>query len=198
LVCLRKWGSDPATFGEVFLDGVYRPVLENVRRCRTLIDVGANVGLASIYFCAHFGCRCFCVESNPNTFRILQRNLAGVGAQLLHAGVWNSETMLTADCRDARYSMSTVHATSHGEVQGLPMQEVIRRSGFSTVDLLKLDIEGAEREVFQGDLSWLEGVQAIAIEFHEASRRETSFDEVMRERSFRVIEGGHTTIAIRD
>jgi hypothetical protein len=56
-------------------------------------------------------------------------------------------------------------------VEGYTMTEILDYSGFKRVDLLKVDIDGAERELFSmRDLSWLACVDAIAIEFHEGSR----------------------------
>lgn len=196
-IYLRKWGSDSLTFEEVFINQVYRPVVEHVSSCRSMIDLGANIGLASVYLSSHFGCRCFCIEPNPDTFRILKMNFATTDAQLLNAAVWNSATTLRAECKDSHFSMSTVSPDGNGSIPGLPPAEIIRRSGFETVDLLKIDIEGAEVQVFQGDLSWLQRVGAIAIEFHDDSRRQTNFDAVMREFDFRVVDGGHTTLATR-
>jgi FkbM family methyltransferase len=196
-VFLRKWGSDPLTFDEVFIEQVYRPVVANLDSCRTLIDLGANIGLASLYLSSHFNCRCVCVEPNPDTFRILKMNFAGTDTQLLHAAVWSSETTVAADCPEAHFSMSKVAPALDGQIPGLPITAIIRRSGFESVDLLKIDIEGAEVEVFRGDLSWLNAVRAIAIEFHGDSRKQTAFDAVMQRFHFRVIEGGHTTLAIR-
>ena len=71
---LRKWGSDALTFDEVFVRRVYGPVVEHLRSCRTMIDLGANIGLASAYLSGHFRARCLCVEPNPDTFRILKMN----------------------------------------------------------------------------------------------------------------------------
>jgi FkbM family methyltransferase len=196
-VYLRKWGSDPATFEEVYVEEVYRPVVEHLRSCQTLVDLGANIGLASIYLSSHLGCRCFCVEANPDTFAILQKNLAGTGAQLLNSAVWDSKIMLAVNCPAERYSMSTVQPDPNGNIPGIPMADLIDRSGFSTIDLLKIDIEGAEAALFRGELSWLTPVRAIAIEFHDESRKETRFDEVMLERGFQIVDSGHTTIALR-
>jgi FkbM family methyltransferase len=198
-IYIRKGSSDPATFKEVFLQQVYRPVVENLKECRTVIDVGANIGLASLYLSIHYGrdIRCMGVEANPDTFRILKMNFEGSNARLLNAAAWDSETTLTAECRNQRFSTSTVSAGGDGNIPGLPMAEIIKRSGFDRVDLLKLDIEGAEVRVFRGDLSWLNSVRAVAIEFHDDSRELTSFDKVMQQYGFKIIDERHTTVAIR-
>src|SRR5690348_3072171 len=192
---LRVPGSDPLTFEEVFRQEVYREVLNVVPSCDTLVDLGANIGLATLYFSRHYGCRCFCVESNPDTFRVLQTNLAGIPAELLNAAVWSSETAMQSTCESAHYSMATAVPSVDGNIPGVTVSEIIRRSGFPRVDLLKIDIEGAEVEAFRGDTSWLRQVGAIALEFHGDSRGQIGFDALMDKFGFTILGAGHTTIA---
>jgi Methyltransferase FkbM domain len=82
-------------------------------------------------------------------------------------------------------------------VEGYTMTEILDRSGFDRVDLLKVDIEGAERELFSSqDVSWLDRVGAIAIEFHEDSRSASGFDDTMIRNGFEICsEDRHTVIA---
>jgi FkbM family methyltransferase len=211
---LREVGSDILTFNEVLMEEVYRPVVEHVRGCRTVIDLGANIGLATLYLSAHYpDCRFFAVEPNPDTFRVLDMNLRGLvrdgRAQILRGAVWGSEARLAADARrDPEHfsAFATVEAAgdddgddgAHGRIEGLPIQELIARAGFEQVDLVKADIEGAEVELFKGDLGWLRRVNALAVEFHGDSRAVTKFDDICREHGFRIIEdNAHTTLAVR-
>lgn len=194
---LRKWGTDPVTFEEVLLKQVYRPVVEHLGSCSTLLDIGSNIGLAAIYFCGHFSCRCLCVEPNPETFAILSKNFPKGCATLIHGAVWSDNCLLTPEWKQGGFSTSLVRPNRHGTIPGMPIAEIIRRSGFETVDLLKMDVEGGEVEAFKGDHSWLQRVRAIAIEFHADSRRDTEFDSVMQHYGFHVIDNEHTTLAIR-
>ena len=59
------------------------------------------------------------------------------------------------------------------------MAAILEASGFDVVDLVKIDIEGAERAVFR-QVDWLERVRALAIEFHGSAREEIGFDALMR------------------
>lgn len=77
------------------------------------------------------------------------------------------------------------------------MQTIFERSGFDRIDLLKVDIEGAEVQLLQGAGDWLTKVNAIAIEFHGNSRAESGFDQLTQ--GFRIAdESPHTVLAIRD
>jgi hypothetical protein len=81
---------------------------------------------------------------------------------------------------------------------GLMLKESITEAGFPRVDLLKIDIEGAETELFKHSKEWIESVGAIAIEFHGNNRKASGFDTVMRQRGFFVDDSHeHTTVAIR-
>jgi FkbM family methyltransferase len=195
---LRKRGTDPVTFDEVFLKHVYHPVVENLGGCRTLLDLGSNIGLASLYLYGHFRCRCVCVEPNPESFKVLSRNFPDGSATLIHAAVWSRNCLLNTDFKEGRFSTSIVRPSEQGTIPGMPVAELIRRSGFETVDLLKMDVEGAEVEAFKGDHSWIRKVRAIAIEFHSDTRRDTDFDAIMKEYRFHVIDSAHTTLAVRE
>ena len=201
-VLLRKRGSDPATLMEIVRDEVYRGVVDTVPQVRTVIDLGANIGLASLYFATQYeGCRIVAVEPHPETFALLQRNLAPLvtrgQAKLINAAVWSSKSPLTGNWTD-RYSGFAVHDTpgTLSGIAGITMHDIIEQSGFASVDLLKMDIEGAETELFR-ELSWLSRVNAIAIEFHDDTRENTRFDSLMQEHGFRVVESKHTVLAIR-
>ena len=102
---------------------------------------------------------------------------------------------------DHRYDcvrMTEDVARAQRTAEAVTMQEVIEASGFPRIDLLKIDIEGAEVELFKGDTEWLSRVGAIAIEFHGESRRESGFDHLMDRFGLVIAEsGGHTVLALR-
>jgi len=124
----------------------------------------------------------------------------------LLAAIWSEEAELVAahtaaaDHYSAFATRAPVAAERGGDLmRGLPMSRVIAESGFDRVDLLKVDIEGAEVELFKGDVSWLRRVGAIAIEFHGDSRRESGFDQIMRDYGFAVDDRDrHTVLALSE
>ena len=213
-VALREVGSDILTFNEVIKEQVYKSILTKLKRCETVIDLGANIGLASLYFAGHYPhARLLAVEPNPPTYKILTANLKNLieagRCRALRAAVWGSEKKLVADRSKAEADHYSAFATREADgeraddgdvtMQGFPINRIINDSGFERVDLMKVDIEGAEVELFKGDTDWLKKVRAVAIEFHHDSRAVSRFDEIMGAYGFRIYDqDAHTVLAVRE
>jgi FkbM family methyltransferase len=207
-VFLRTRGTDFETLVEIVKGGVYRCVLDAGIPCRTVIDLGSNIGLASLYFASAFpSCRVLAVEPNRGTFEILEMNLqpliaAGRG-HAVNAAIWDRDTMLAAwepDVPDlfSGFKVRPLNAADTEPIRGRSIASLMAEFGFHSVDLLKIDIEGAEVALFRGDTGWLDCVNAIAIEFHERSRDASNFDALMQHHGFRVQDnGGHTVVAVK-
>jgi hypothetical protein len=56
-------------------------------------------------------------------------------------------------------------------VRAMSMATLMAHCGLDHIDLLKLDIEGAEKDVFEAaDLQWMDRVRTIAVELHDRMR----------------------------
>ena len=210
-VALREKGSDYSIFCEVFVDEAYACVVEHLTECETMIDLGANAGYASLYLGTHFPrCKLFVVEPHPDNYSLLTRNLEewiGSGrCRTLQAAVWGCETRLVGQGKIGAddfsgFTVSAPNAESAGaaEIRALTIDQIIDAAGFDKIDLLKVDIEGAEAELFRGDIAWLQRVGALAIEFHGDVRRQCRFDDLAKANGFRiVVDNRCTLLAIRD
>lgn len=209
-IALRGAGSDACTMQEVMVSQVYRGLKDLVPHCETVIDLGANIGLASLYLAGiHPECRVFAVEPYGANAAILMRNLQPLirsgRADVLQAAVWERNADLefqefaNAGAFDSVVVREAKAATpAASRIPGMTMDTIIRLSGFSRVDILKVDIEGAEEKLFRGDTSWLDQVGAVAIEFHGDARVRSGFDDVARAHGFTVDDrDAHTVLAHR-
>ena len=204
---LRPCSSDIDTFREIVFERVYEPVVSRLSNCETVIDLGANIGLSAQYFLSTLpNCRVFAVEPVQESCRLLARNLecAGKGrGRWIRAAAWEDGRSLSvhAEYDTDRFDSYCVHegeASQSERVTGLSVAQIIDLSGFSKVDLLKVDIEGAERNLFKGHAAWLECVNAICIEFHGDSRQESGFDRKVADHGFQIMEANHhTVLAVR-
>lgn len=207
---LRTKGSDFWTYEEVMRSEVYRCVAEAVVEPTTIIDCGANIGLASLYF-AH-RCRAaniIAVEANRSTYLELERNiqlskLEKIITPVLGA-VWVRNTAMATrspDSDDHFSAFRVEESVADGDsVPGLTVPDLLAMTKSHHADLVKIDIEGAEEHVFgeSEDLGWLRHVDALAVEFHGDARKVTDFDRRIVREGFQVLEGGdeHTTVALR-
>jgi FkbM family methyltransferase len=161
--------------------------------------------LASRYFAAAFpGVRLLAVEPDDSNHELLLKNLEVVcsgSCKVVKGAVWGkSANLAISQVVAERYNSVRVssEATDQcSQTRGYPMDELVKLAGFPRVDLLKVDIEGAETELFTANLEWLKRVRAIAIEFHGNSREESGFDSIMSDYGFSIVdEGSHTVVAL--
>jgi FkbM family methyltransferase len=158
-----------------------------------MLDVGAHIGLVSLYVRSRFPrVTIVAVEPDAGNLALLERNLASSRALIIRGALWS---------RDQRVTFASATPTSgritDGDgihVQGYTMASLIARSGFSTVDLLKIDVEGAERHLFAGDHAWLSRVRSVIIEFHDDAREASGFDRIMGEAGFALQEIGSQVV----
>lgn len=136
-----------------------------------IIDGGANVGIASLYFLNHYpSARIVAVEPSPANFEILRKNLAPYAERvtLIQGAIWKSSghLILEQGQEEWRTSVRCVDTGESGSVEAFTLPSLIAL-GDGKVDLLKLDIEGSESEVFGPEApQWLPAVRNIAIELH--------------------------------
>ena len=145
---------------------------------KIILDIGSNIGASIIYFHRRFPhARIFGFEPHPDTFRVLEKNAArlpgvtifnyGLGAvrqriavpaDQVNFGAFNTRGLF----KDRGYPAVPVEC----EVRRL--DEVLREIGLAQVDLIKIDCEGSEADVFSTlPDEILNQCQWIVGEFHD-------------------------------
>lgn len=208
-ILLREPGTDFWTFNEVFVREIYRGVRERVSGCAYAVDLGANIGLTSLYFAAAFPtCRVLGVEPFPGNQEMYRCNVAkhlnSGQCELVAGAVWKHDGFVDLSCppNGDRFDAIHVDRVGNGESLRVPAYSIptlLDRARFPRIDILKVDIEGAEKELFYNNPDWLDCVNAITIEFHGRSRVDSRFDEWTNLRGFQVIDDDapNTVLAIR-
>jgi len=143
---------------------------EAIARDSVVLDLGANCGEFYHAMIARFGCRCIAVEANPVMCALIPDapSLTVVNAAVsAESGMssfyvcWNDEasSLLRPSCDAIREEIS-IHCMS--------IPELLKRHDLPTVDLLKLDIEGAEIEVLEScPDELLLRIPQLTVEFHD-------------------------------
>ena len=169
---LREGRSDPFFFGQIFLDQEFAPI--RGLDVATMIDLGGNAGLASVWFLNTFPrAKLVTIEANPENYPSLEANLHPYGdrATMVKGGVWWRRTPLALVRRqnegDAHVREALPGDNPAEIMDGWDVPALMAHGGFTRIDLLKMDIEGAEIDLFlKGAERWLPHVRNLTIELH--------------------------------
>jgi FkbM family methyltransferase len=123
-------------------------------RVEYVLDAGAHVGGFTLWVAARSQCRILALEPNPATRDLLEANVhrarlaerVAVRPWAL-AGVHGARRLLPAD-DSAASALVRERADDDVEVDAVSLAEAIAASAFPRVDVVKMDIEGTEYEVF--------------------------------------------------
>jgi FkbM family methyltransferase len=169
-LCLRPFAKDLSVLYQVFLNRRYylpRSLLlpDGVR---VIIDCDANVGIAALFLASRYpNAKIFCVEPHPENFDMLKRNsqseprIVSINAAVV--GRPTASVRLTLD--EAAWGNKLSHNESGIEVPAITISEICTQHGLERIDVLKVDIEGAEEAVF-ADAEFLSRVRLGIIELH--------------------------------
>jgi FkbM family methyltransferase len=131
----------------------------------TFVDVGAHMGYFSLKAAAvvgHTGC-VIAIEPNPEMVRILRGNILASGTSVVAikpVACSHSDSVLSlftaAKSNSGSSSLSKSNASLYGtggstyQVTARPLDTILKEAGVSRVDVLKIDVEGAELQVLKG------------------------------------------------
>jgi FkbM family methyltransferase len=191
----RTQTSDLDVILQVFVDEQYDCVGEE-NSVKLIIDCGANIGCTSFYLLHRYpNAHVVAVEPDPQNFALCQRNLAPFAERvtLVNSGVWPEPVPLQiergtyADGREWGEWAIQVRPAQIGErpdMIAVTIDGLINQSGLDGVDILKIDIEGAEAALFsEGVEKWLSRTRHLAIEIH-GTKCEQIFDKIMSQYSW--------------
>jgi FkbM family methyltransferase len=160
--------ADLATVGEVLLDDLYEiPGLDDVR---TVVDLGSHIGTSIIYFrLRHPDARIYGFEPDPRSFATLQANVGDLPGVTIDpraaAGATGTSTFFSAENSLASSLVAETGLRRSVAVGTVSLDDLMDELGLDRIDLLKLDVEGAEYDVLSRTTR-LGAVRAIAGELH--------------------------------
>lgn len=170
---------------------------------KIIVDAGANIGMASIYYAHRYpDARIIALEPEASNFAMLARNVKPYSGILpLNAALWNRDGYIAVSSTGPA-SNKVGFVVQEGEGVGaaaraLTMRTLMRETGIHSIDILKVDIEGAEKEVF-ASCDWMGSVRCLAIELHDWIKPGCSAAVESVTRDFSTLQRGETTIFIRN
>jgi FkbM family methyltransferase len=141
---------------------------------RVIVDAGANIGMETVRM-RHFfpQARVFAIEPSTENYRVLVRNAAEDKGfvETLNNAVWSSQVALRLQPGPSSegFSVRPAEPGESADIEAISMNAVLQRVG-GEIDILKMDIEGSEYEVFSKDTEWVEHVKVFVFECPDRDR----------------------------
>ena len=209
-IYLRQNTSDQSTFKQIFDAKEYDIRYPFVPK--TIIDAGANIGLAAVYYAQCFPkAKIFSIEPEASNITVLKKNVksykhvvclpnalhhtAGETLEIVDNGKgnWGFITKEAAEVTDVKDIISSVTTVS--------IDSILEKFNVPIIDILKIDIEGAEMALFEMNYEyWLSKTRCLIIELHDRfypGCQERVFN-VMNRYNFSHFKNGENWVFIND
>ncbi|MCS5489028.1 FkbM family methyltransferase [Algoriphagus limi] len=202
---IRDGNSDIRVFKQIFIDEVYNFFPDQFEP-KIIIDAGANVGYSPIWFKLMFPTsNVLAIEPEGKNFKILERNISGIpDIKALKNGLWYEETSLSISNPSSDswgFRLNTTNSKGGNKIESITIPDLITKYSINQIDLLKIDIEGAEYELFKYKAeTWLPYVRMIMLEVHDHIKEGCSsmIDGVVMSMGFSKFTSKELTIYIRN
>lgn len=145
---LQIAGESERFIQEVLVRGEYEPLFNY----DTVVDVGANIGSFSIWVYPHAQ-KIYAVEPNPKAMRHLQQTVRDnkldkiIPCEVAITGSTGTRLLDNTDTAD--YGSGVINDSQGLTVQSMTLEAFVREHDIDYIDLLKIDVEGCEREIVE-------------------------------------------------
>lgn len=171
-ILLRSGSSDILVFIEIFIDEIYN--FDTTDSCiNIIIDAGANIGLTSLYYTFKYPqATIYSIEPESNNFNLLCKNVS------IYPNIIPLNLALTDEDKTVSINESTSgdwgfklgslseKTIIKNEVKGVSVTSLMLNHNIKNIDIFKMDIEGAEIYVFNGNTSFLDNTKYMIVELH--------------------------------
>jgi len=133
-----------------------------------ILDLGANVGYSAIYFAHHYPhARILALEPEHRNFQLLCENVSKYQNIVpMNLGIWWRKAKIEIVNPEAESWAFQFKETEGEGVDCTTIEELIKEYGGMKGVIVKMDIEGAEGEIFKNGARWLSLVDYVQIEIH--------------------------------
>jgi FkbM family methyltransferase len=165
---------------EIFVEEIYKVALPDNS---LVLDCGANIGLSVIYFKKlNPSVKVIAFEPDTSNFELLKKNIESFGfsnLQLRKEAVWieNTQLIFKSDGNMGSKIVTSVNdAGSEIKVNAIRLKELITQP----IEMLKIDIEGAEYQVLKDIKDQLSLIKNIFIEYHGSYSQNPELTEILQ------------------
>ena len=209
---LRRGTSDVEVFLGVIRDEEYREAARLVPasgRPPRIVDAGANVGLTTLYFSSLFpGARILALEPEPANHEALRRLVEENGlseVRALRQALWTETTLLEPDWsfrggQTWSFAVRPAAAAGEGAIPATTLAALLDAEGWDRVDLLKIDVEGAEAVLLRDPATLAvirDRVDALCVEVHQERISRAEVERSLAGAGLRAVTARETLLAWR-
>ncbi|NJO17399.1 MAG: FkbM family methyltransferase [Thioploca sp.] len=160
-------------FEQVFIYEEYRIPIPSHIKPQLIIDGGAHFGFASIYFANQFPeAKIFAIEPSQVNLKVLKENVSCYPqVTVIPAAIWNEKIPLENPRYNVRggagFRVSEAKSTTTELIHSITIEDILQLSNSDRISILKLDVEGAEKEIFSNSDNWINKIDMIIVELHD-------------------------------
>lgn len=168
---MRPGTTDKQVFREVFLFKEYNFPLN--QSPSIIVDAGANIGLATVFFKNRFPeAVVYAIEPDSKNFSVLTQNAKKYADTYpVHSALWRNNSYLRIKDKNENawaFQVEECKPEDPDSFSAISIETLMKNNGIGRIDLLKLDIEGAEKDLFAANYEyWLPKTKVIIIELHD-------------------------------
>lgn len=148
---------------DYFKSKFYTPLL--------MVDAGGNIGAATRFLQLHFpSLKSVIIEPSASNCMLIKKNLVGDQFYLVQGALWFEKSWLSFSGSAEAWAIKV--KASQTKLNGIPaftLKELIENASLGVPDFIKIDIEGAEEEIFEKDFNLkqiLQSVSCVTVEPH--------------------------------
>lgn len=175
-LALRTLHGDLQIFYDVWWRSTYQLPDTLLSKASVIVDLGAHVGMTSLWFSRYAPqATIYPVEADRQNYDLLCQNLAAPIAAgkvvPLHAAIHERQELVYLQKQTFSYNTHIAATTTDWAVDGIRLADLIAQHKLHKIDVLKIDIEGAEKFLLQQAETWFPLTRHILIELHDDQLR---------------------------
>ncbi|KAA9034601.1 FkbM family methyltransferase [Ginsengibacter hankyongi] len=170
-IYLRNFTSDIDIFAQIFINKEYENGIKTLPVPKIILDCGANIGLAALYFNYRYPYTLiYCFEPEHSNYKLLRQNVGAYSnIKTYEHAIWTDTEKLYLNLNNPNdsFTVSDKNNDDVVRINAVSLNDFLLENQIDKIDLLKLDIEGAELPLFSKNLDWIHKVDVIIVEIHE-------------------------------
>jgi len=168
------------------LNGTTYPLIPDIGSVHTILDIGGNVGAASVAMAARYpNATVHAFEPGPEPRSLLVANVAAIGRIRIHPfGLHDHDGSVKLfksrwDPMSASIEASAENTDAFDEIELRRASEVLDAAGIAEAEIVKIDTEGCELPIMRDLGSRLDTARVIYLEYHSEDDR-LAIDQLLK------------------